>query len=150
MRKTLKTLLAASIAFVPLPVFAQTEITVWHMEQPPHRVERIQTLIDEFNAANPGIVVKQEPQNWGEVYTKAPAAVAAGNAPELLFAIPDFTPILKDLGTVQPMEDFVAEMDGQYKFYPAAVEPYTYDGGIPGPCRCRTWRSRSGTASQRL
>lgn len=103
------------------------EITLWHMEQPPHRVERIQQLIDEFNAANPGIVVKQEPQNWGEVYTKAPAAVAAGNAPELLFAIPDFTPILKELGQVQPMEEFVAEMDGLYSFYPAAVEQYTYE-----------------------
>lgn len=107
---------------------APVEITLWHMEQPTHRVERIQTLIDEFNAANPGIVVKQEPQNWGEIYTKAPAAVAAGNAPDLLFAIPDFTPILKGLGTLQPMDDLVAEMDGLYKFYPAAVEQYTYDG----------------------
>lgn len=107
---------------------APVEIKLWHMEQPPHRVERIQQLIDEFNAANPGIVVSQEPQNWGDIYTKAPAAVAAGNAPELLFAIPDFTPILNTLGKVQPMEDFVAEMDGLYKFYPTAVEPYTYDG----------------------
>jgi multiple sugar transport system substrate-binding protein len=109
---------------------APVEITLWHMEQPPHRVERIQQLIDEFNAANPGIVVTQEPQNWGEVYTKAPAAVAAGNAPELLFAIPDFTPILKDLGQVQPMDEFVAEMDELYTFYPAAVEPYSYDGAV--------------------
>jgi len=57
-----------------LPVGARQDkvtITLWHMEQPPHRVERVQTLIDEFNAANPGIEVKQEPQNWGEIYTKA-------------------------------------------------------------------------------
>jgi multiple sugar transport system substrate-binding protein len=105
------------------------EVVLWHMEQPPHRVERIQTLIDEFNEANPGIVVSQEPQNWGEIYTKAPAAIAAGNAPDLLFAIPDFTPLLKDLGAVQAMDDFVAEMDGLYSFYPTAVEPYSYDGG---------------------
>ena len=63
MRKTLKTLLAASVVFVSLPVFAQTEVTLWHMEQPPHRVARIQ----EFNAANPDVVVRQEPQNWGEI-----------------------------------------------------------------------------------
>lgn len=107
---------------------APVQIKIWHMEQPPHRVERIQQLIDEFNAANPGIVVSQEPQNWGEIYTKAPAAVAAGNAPELLFAIPDFTPILNSLGKVQPMEEFVAELDALYTFYPSAVEPYTYDG----------------------
>ena len=67
MRKTLKTLLAASVVFVPLPVFAQTEVTLWHLEQPPHRVARIQELIDEFNAANPDVVVRQEPQSWGEI-----------------------------------------------------------------------------------
>ncbi len=104
------------------------KITFWHMEQPPYRVERFQELIDEFNAANPDIEVSQEPQSWGDIYTKAPAAIAAGNAPEMLFAIPDFTPILKDLGTVQPVEDFVAEMDAKHKFFPAAVAPFTYDG----------------------
>ncbi|MBW7881892.1 MAG: extracellular solute-binding protein [Caldilineaceae bacterium] len=119
---------AAPAATAPAAAEAPVEILLWHMEQPPHRVERIQALMDEFNAANPGIVVRQEPQNWGEIYTKAPAAVAAGNAPELLFAIPDFTPILKDLGKVQPMEDFVAEMDAAHTFYPTAVEPYNYDG----------------------
>ena len=113
-----------------MPVAGQDKvsITFWHMEEPAYRVERFQTLIDEFNAANPDIEVKQEVQNWGEVYTKAPAAVAAGNAPELLFAIPDFTPILKELGAVQPVEDFVAELDAEHKFFPAAIEQYTYDG----------------------
>lgn len=106
------------------------EIMIWHMEQPPHRVERIQMLIDEFNAANPGIVVRQEPQNWGEIYTKAPAAVAAGNQPELLFAIPDFTPILKEMGQLQPVDDFIAEINEMYSFYDTAVEPYNYDGAI--------------------
>jgi len=124
-------LLLVALMIVPqMPVTAQekVKITLWHMEQPPYRVERFQTLIDEFNAANPDIEVAQEPQSWNDIYTKAPAAIAAGNAPELLFAIPDFTPILKDLGKVQPVEDFVAELDAQHKFYPSAVAPYTYDG----------------------
>jgi multiple sugar transport system substrate-binding protein len=109
---------------------APVEVTLWHMEQPPHRVERIQTLIDEFNAANPGIVVRQEPQNWGEIYQKAPAALAAGNAPELLFAIPDFTPIMKDVGAVQDVSAFVEEMDAAHDLFDAAVAPYSYDDGI--------------------
>lgn len=123
---TLCLILAASSVVASEPI----EITLWHMEQPPHRVERVQELIDEFNAANPDIVVKQEPQSWGEIYAKAPAAIAAGNAPELLFAIPDFTPILKDLGKVQPVDDFVAEMNKQHNFYDAAIAPYNYDGAI--------------------
>jgi hypothetical protein len=46
---------SASLAAAQEPV----EIRLWHMEQPPHRVERVQELIDEFNAANPGIAVTQ-------------------------------------------------------------------------------------------
>jgi multiple sugar transport system substrate-binding protein len=130
MRKTLKTLLAASVAFVPLPAFAQTEVTLWHMEQPPHRVARIQELIDAFNAANPDVVVKQEPQNWGEIYAKAPAAVAAGAGPDMLFAIPDFAPILKGIGALASVEDFVAELDAKHDFVDSAVEAYSYDGGV--------------------
>lgn len=108
---------------------APVELTLWHMEQPTQRVTRIQELIDEFNASHPDIVVKQEPQNWGEIYTKAPAAVAAGNAPDMLFAIPDFTPILKGLDALQDVSGFVSELDAAHKFYPAAVQQYTYDGG---------------------
>ena len=108
----------------------EVEIVIWHMEQPPHRVERVQELIDEFNEAHPGITVRQEPQNWGEIYQKAPAAVAAGNAPDLLFAIPDFTPILRAVGTVQPVDDFVAEMDEAHGYFPAALAPYSYDDHV--------------------
>lgn len=124
--------LAFALILGVMPATAQSpvEVTLWHMEQPPHRVERIQMLMDEFNAANPDVVVSQEPQNWGEIYTKAPAAVAAGNAPEMLFAIPDFTPILKDLGQLQNVADFVATLDEAHTFYPAAVAPYSYDEGV--------------------
>ncbi len=113
---------------VPAGAQDKVKITFWHMEQPTYRVERFQQLIDEFNAANPDVEVTQEPQSWGEIYTKAPAAFAAGNAPDLLFAIPDFTPIMNAMGAVQPVDDFVAELDAKHHFYPAALEPYTYDG----------------------
>lgn len=104
------------------------ELMIWHMEQPAHRVARVQELLDEFNAANPGIVVSQEPQNWGEIYAKAPAALAAGNAPDMLFAIPDFVNIIKELGATQPVDDFIAELQGDLGMYDWAIEPYTYDG----------------------
>lgn len=106
------------------------QIRLWHMEQPPQRVARVQQLIDEFNKANPDIVVKQEPQNWGEVYAKAPAAIAAGNAPEILFAIPDFTTVIKGLGALTSVKDFTDKLDAEHHFIPATLRPYTYDGGV--------------------
>ncbi len=131
MRTILKLALATTM-LMPAAAFAQdaVEITLWHMEQPPHRVARVQELIDAFNAANPGIVVKQEPQNWGEVYAKTPAALAAGQGPDMLFAIPDFTPILKDIGALTSVEDFVKELDAKHDFVDSTVDAYSYDGGV--------------------
>lgn len=131
MKIALRTLLATAMLTVPATAFADAvEITLWHMEQPPHRVERIQMLIDEFNAANPDIVVSQEPQNWGEIYAKAPAALAAGTGPDMLFAIPDFAPILKEMGALTSVEDFVAELDAEHDFVDSTVEAYSYDDGV--------------------
>ncbi|MGQ2904598.1 MAG: ABC transporter substrate-binding protein [Neoaquamicrobium sediminum] len=131
MKSILKLALATTM-LMPVAALAQepVEVTLWHMEQPPHRVARVQELIDAFNAANPDIVVKQEPQNWGEVYAKAPAALAAGQGPDMLFAIPDFTPILKDIGALTSVEDFVKELDEKHDFVDSTVEAYSYDGGV--------------------
>ncbi|NMG40677.1 extracellular solute-binding protein [Chelativorans sp. ZYF759] len=130
--KTILKLALATTMLMPAAAFAQdaVEITLWHMEQPPHRVARVQELIDAFNAANPGIVVTQEPQNWGEVYAKTPAALAAGQGPDMLFAIPDFTPILKDIGALTSVEEFVEELDAKHDFVDSTVEAYSYDGGV--------------------
>lgn len=131
MRTTLKLALASVAVLATGSIaLAEVEITLWHMEQPPHRVQRVQELIDAFNQANPDIVVKQEPQSWGDIYAKAPAAIAAGNAPDILFAIPDFTTVIKSLGGLASVEDFVKELDAKHGFVPAAVQPYQYDGGI--------------------
>lgn len=131
MKKTMKMLLAGTMLALPAAAWAEpVEITLWHMEQPPHRVERIQMLIDEFNAANPEIKVSQEPQNWGEIYAKAPAALAAGTGPDMLFAIPDFAPILKDMGALTSVADFVGELDAKHDFVDSTVEAYSYDDGV--------------------
>ncbi|MCO5080564.1 MAG: extracellular solute-binding protein [Rhizobiaceae bacterium] len=103
-------------------------ITLWHMEQPPHRVQRMQELLDEFNKAHPDIAVKQEPQSWGEVYAKAPAAFAAGTGPDLLFGIPDFTTVIKGIDAVVPVDDLAKDLEAKHGFVPATIAPYQYDG----------------------
>jgi multiple sugar transport system substrate-binding protein len=109
---------------------APVDLTLWHMEQPPHRVQRMKELLDEFNAAHPDIQVKQEPQSWGEVYAKAPAAFAAGNGPDLLFTIPDFTTVLKGIDAVVPVDDLVKDLDAKHGFIEATLAPYKYDDHV--------------------
>jgi hypothetical protein len=48
----------------------------------------------------------------------------------MLFAIPDFAPILKGIGALEPIDDFVAELDARHDFVDSAVEAYSYDGGV--------------------
>lgn len=104
-----------------------TEITLWHMEEPPNRVKRFNEVIDKFNAANPDIKVTAKVQSWGDAYTKFPAAIQAGNGPDLLFTIPDYTTVVKQLGVVQPVDEIVKSLDEKHHFLSSAVAPYQYE-----------------------
>ena len=84
-------------------------------------------MIDKFNASQDQYVVKQQVQNWEDIYQKAASAVQAQKGPDLQFAIPDFTTALKPTGAVQPVDDIVEELDGEHKFLPSAVQPYKYE-----------------------
>lgn len=106
----------------------RTVLTVWHQEQPPHRVAVIQGLIDDFNRAQDEVFVRQQVQNWDSVYQKAPSAIQSGNAPDVLFTIPDFTTVIRQTGVVEPVDDLVAELDRRHGFLPTALRPYRYDG----------------------
>lgn len=103
-------------------------LTVWHQEQPPHRVAVFQQLIDGFNESQDEVFVRQQVQNWDSVYQKAPSAIQSGNAPDVLFTIPDFTTVIRQTGVVQPVEDLVEELDRKHGFLETSVRPYRYDG----------------------
>jgi len=133
LRKLITSLSAVAIAaaLIATPVRAATlSLTMWHMEQPPQRVARVQELLDEWNTANPDIQISQEVQNWGDIYTKAPLAAEAGNLPDILFGIPDFTTTLLGTNAVQPVTDLVEALDAEHGFVPSALEPYSYNGEV--------------------
>jgi multiple sugar transport system substrate-binding protein len=111
-------------------VLAQTEVRLWHMEQPPYRVERMQELIDAFNAANPDVRVVQEVQNWGDVVPLALSAVRAGIQPDILFTIPDFTVTMRATGAVQPVTELANSLSEAHGFQDAAIDPYSYEGEV--------------------
>jgi len=120
---------ATALALLLGTVYAQNiELTLWHMEEPPHRVERFQQLVDEFNAAHPNITVRVGVQAWDLVYPRLAAAAAAGRQPDMLFVIPDFAMTVRALGLGQPVTDLVEELDAKHNFIGAAIEPYLWEG----------------------
>lgn len=104
------------------------EIMMWHMEEPPNRVERFKEVVEAFNAANPDIRVTAEVQSWDDAYSKFPAAIQMGNGPDLLFTIPDYTTLIKGLDVIQPVDDLVASLHEKHQFLDASLAPYQYDG----------------------
>lgn len=105
-----------------------TEITLWHMEEPPNRVKRFQEITDAFNKAHPDIKITTQVQSWGDAYSKFPAAIMSKTGPDLLFTIPDYTTLIKELGVVQPVDDIMESLEKKHGFMDAAVAPYKYDG----------------------
>ncbi len=105
-----------------------TEITLWHMEEPPNRVRVINETIEKFNNANPEVNVTAQVQSWDDAYSQFPAAIQAGNGPDLLFTLPDYTTLIKKLGVVQPVDDIVESLDASHNFIGASLDPYQYEG----------------------
>jgi len=104
------------------------EITLWHMENIPARVEILQGVIDSFNAQNPEVRVKQEVQDWTTAREKIMAAIRAKSAPEIFFTIPDLTLLLRETGALVAVDDIFAELDKKYRFQHSALKPYQGDG----------------------
>lgn len=100
-------------------------LTLWHMEQPPNRVEAWQALIDRYNETDPEFPVEQQVQDWNQIYTKIAGAVQSNTQPDILFTIPDFTTYVRPLGKVRPVTDVVEELDGEHQYIEAATAPYT-------------------------
>jgi multiple sugar transport system substrate-binding protein len=107
---------------------AQTSVTIWHMEQPPHRVERFNELAAEFSAANPEYDVTMEVRDWNTVYQNLAVAAASGNQPDGLFVIPDFALTVRELGIGQPVTELVNALDAQHTFVEAATAAYFDEG----------------------
>ncbi len=106
----------------------KVQLTLWHQEQPPNRVQQFQKVIDAFNKSQKDIQVKQQVQNWEDAYQKTTSAIQAGTPPDLQFTIPDFTVAIKQTGAVQPVEDIVDEINSSHPFLQNAVQPYEYEG----------------------
>ncbi|HEX7065802.1 MAG TPA: extracellular solute-binding protein [Bacillales bacterium] len=105
-----------------------TTITLWHMENTPQRIERFNKVFEKFNESHPNIKIKAQAQSWDDAYSEIPAAIRAGNGPDLLFTLPDYTTLIKKLGVVQPVDDIVKTLDDKYHFLKSSLAPYQYGG----------------------
>jgi multiple sugar transport system substrate-binding protein len=98
------------------------------MEEPPHRVEAWQAIIDRYNETDPPFEVVQQVQAWDQIYTGIASAVQSGLQPDILFTIPDFTTFVRPIGSVREVTGLVESLDAEHSFLEAAKAPYQDDG----------------------
>ena len=134
MKKLVAILLAlATLASLAVTAFADdgvTEISIWHMEEVDSRVQQFNMIAEKFNAAHSDIKVTFTVTSWDDAYSKVPAAIMAGNGPDMLQSLPDYGKVIYDLGVLADVTDMVAELNEEYGFFDSAVETYTYDGRV--------------------
>lgn len=103
-------------------------LTLQHMETPPERVEAFQKVIDDFNASQDQYFVEQQTVGWGEAYTQAVAQIEAGQAPDMLQAIPAFMTTIRATGGVQPATNIFNNLAADVDFLPSMVDQYNWEG----------------------
>lgn len=95
-RRTLGSALVAAATFFGMaaaPAVADTTIRMWTFLNPAGKAPRevaLAKIIADYEAANPGIKIRVEPQVWDQMTPKFLAAHATGNAPDVIWVITDF------------------------------------------------------------
>jgi multiple sugar transport system substrate-binding protein len=118
--------LAAGVAFAAQDAMAQT-IRMWTFLDPASgkdpREKVLKTLIDQFEAANPGVKIVVEPQVWQQMTDKFFAAHQTGTAPDVMWVhlrrVPDAIKLgaLANLDTLfvkNWSKEDIADIDGSF------------------------------------
>ncbi|QQO08702.1 ABC transporter substrate-binding protein [Breznakiella homolactica] len=117
MKKTLMILLTAVMISVNL--FAggsgekkedsgQKTIRMWTFLDPTKtdgRSVALKQIIDNFEAANPGVTVVVEPQNWSTMTAKFLASAASKTAPDVIWCLQDEMGGVLNAGALEPFEN---------------------------------------------
>jgi len=98
------------------------------------------TQVDAFKKVNPDITVKIDVQPWKDREASLVTQITGGNAPDVVYMIPDELRAFQGKGALEPIPDSVSR-DG---YRPAALDAVTVDstlygapmlmGVIPGTC----------------
>jgi ABC-type glycerol-3-phosphate transport system substrate-binding protein len=104
------------------------ELVFWHMETPPHRVAAFQKVIDEFNAATPGVQVRQQTVSWGDVNQKLMSAIAGRSQPDFTFVSDTLGAAVWETRTLQPLDDLAKEIDRRHGMIRANITPFVHNG----------------------
>lgn len=108
-----------------------TKVTLWHGINPPENRDVFNELVNQFNQQQPNIEV--EALYIGQPDAQLPkifAATISGEAPDMLWFVPQITGKLNRLGVLLPLEDWFNNSPIKAEVDPAMLDSMTLDGHI--------------------
>ncbi len=96
---------AAGGSASPTQAAAPVTLTIWSPENRPDDATAHQWLIQQFEAANPNIVVQVTTTSWDAHFAKLDAAKAAGNLPDIVYTWQPNTAALMAKGMLADVTD---------------------------------------------
>jgi multiple sugar transport system substrate-binding protein len=73
------------------------------------RHEVYNKIVDEFEKANPDVVVVRELQTWGDYWDKLSVQVAGGNAADFICMHPQYAADYISKGVCEPLDKYIAD-----------------------------------------
>jgi ABC-type sugar transport system permease subunit/ABC-type glycerol-3-phosphate transport system substrate-binding protein len=111
------------------------ELTILHWGDN-DEIQIVQTLVDAFEAENPGIRIKR--LHASDYATKINTMFAAGTPPDLYYLPAEEVPKFAGMNLAAPIDDLIAKdvseigEDWFKEFFPVIVDAYRYDDGVIG------------------
>jgi multiple sugar transport system substrate-binding protein len=104
------------------------ELDFWTFWGSETRRPIIEKIVEDFNNSQDGIVVKHTFLPWGDIWTKATAAIAAGDPPDIVVQDINNGPTRAANGQATNLAEFAERDNVQEWFYPELWKTVLYEG----------------------
>jgi multiple sugar transport system substrate-binding protein len=100
--------LTAAAALMATTAFAQTSLKLVEVITSPERTKTLQALVDNYEAANPGVSVEIVSLPWGQAFEKLATMVAGGDIPDVVEMPDRWLALYAGAGKLMNLEDRIA------------------------------------------
>lgn len=121
--------LTAVAALCAGPLLAETKLKLVEVITSPERTVTLQAMVDEYEAANPGVEVEIISLPWGQAFEKFATMVAGGDSPDVVEMPDRWLALYAGADKLLDLEDRIAQWDHGKTLTQKALDMGRYAGG---------------------
>jgi multiple sugar transport system substrate-binding protein len=111
MRKLTFLLAGLTAALLSGSAWSQTTLSLVEVITSPERTQTLQQIVDEFEAANPGVTVEITSLPWNEAFEKFATMVSAGETPDVVEMPDTWQALYAKRGLLEDLEPYLASWE---------------------------------------